>query len=134
MSDILTVEDLSPDSPRDKFPTPASRQFRRNAIAEIEALQAQNKRLVEALQEIIQKLKPHWGHVNEIGGSVLVADKALSTLPAEAIEAERRREEVVRAAIALYDWQGSDWLSRAGQRGHAFSSAVEALEALEGGK
>lgn len=136
MSDVLTVEDL--ESLKGKLEeNPLLRPIFSQLVATIEALQAQNKRLVEALQNLISAHRSELrcnGKTGEESRILFQAQKALSTLPAEALEAERRREEVIRAAIALYDWQGSERLSHAGWRGLDFINAVEGVKALEGGK
>lgn len=75
----------------------------RSLQVENQALQAQNKRLVEALREINEACgtanPSSFNQIKEaVQAGVEISEEALSTLPAETLEAERRREEVIRAA------------------------------------
>lgn len=103
-----------------------------NLFATIEAQAAEIKGLREALEDVRKELD--FGSGASIEAAYHCAKQALSRTPAEWVEGERLREDLVRTSLNLYDWQGSEWLSRAGQRGDAFSSAVEAYKAWEGGK
>ena len=84
------------------------------ALATIETQQSQIKGLVEALEEAIQAIENlrsltfdslgHWElRQNSVPGAqstqaLKLSEKALSTLPADFLEKERKREAVIRAA------------------------------------
>lgn len=120
-------------------------------INTFEALQAQNKRLVEALEGIrpfAEACKSHefngkypgkavygFNGVNLTFDTLNQVLEALSTLPTEALEAERRREEVIMAAKA-WNAIASEFPESPEYWGlylEALSDKVANLEALEGG-
>jgi len=121
-----------------------------------EAQQAQIKGLVGALEQVnycaelaIDHVRDAYGPDREptqaVEGIIEECDKALKTLPASFLERERAREAVIEAASKRYLVESIAWITDCANGGTAafreywadedkeLFSAVEALEALEGG-